>query len=49
MARTIALLVGSLRKDSFTRKVANAIAAVTPSLTFQHIDISKVSPFNQDL
>jgi len=49
MARTIALLVGSLRKESFTRKVANAIVAVTPGLSFQHIDISKVSPYNQDL
>ncbi len=49
MARTIALLVGSLRKESFTRKVANAIVTFAPSLTFRHIDISKVSPFNQDL
>ena len=49
MARTIALLVGSLRKDSFTRKVAHAIVAVTPKLAFQHIDISKLSPYNQDL
>jgi chromate reductase len=49
MARTIALVVGSLRKESFTRKIANAIVKLAPSLTFRQIDISKVSPFNQDL
>lgn len=49
MARTIAVFVGSLRKDSFTRKVVNAIAARTPGLVFQPIDISRISPFNQDL
>ena len=49
MATTIALFVGSLRKDSFTRRVANALAALTPQLEFKHIDISRVSMFNQDL
>lgn len=49
MTHTIALFVGSLRKDSFTRKVANAIASLTPALTFKPIDISRVSLFNQDL
>ncbi len=49
MTRTIALFVGSLRKDSFTRKVAEAIGTLAPGLTFKPIDISRISPFNQDL
>ena len=49
MALTIAVLVGSLRKASFTRKVAHAIASVTPNLDFKHIDISRITSFNQDL
>jgi chromate reductase len=50
MTRTIGLIVGSLRKESFTRKVANAIARVgAAGLTFKPIDISNVSMFNQDL
>ena len=49
MTRTIALFVGSLRKDSFTKKVAEAIGALAPGLTFKPIDISRISPFNQDL
>ena len=49
MTRSIAVLVGSLRKDSFTRKVAHAIAALTPGLTFTHVEIGNVSLYNQDL
>jgi len=49
MTRTIAVFVGSLRKDSFTRKVVDAIATLTPSLTFKHIDIGRAPHFNQDL
>lgn len=48
--RTVAVLVGSLRKESLTRKVANAIVAVAPpSLKFVFVDIGTVSHYNADL
>src|SRR5206468_4807609 len=48
--RSVGVFVGSLRKESLTRKVANAIARVAPStLNFQFIDIASVSHYNQDL
>lgn len=46
---TVAVLVGSLRKESFSRKVANAVAKLTPELKFDFLDIGGVSYFNQDL
>ncbi|MBS1122115.1 MAG: NADPH-dependent reductase [Deltaproteobacteria bacterium] len=50
MARKIALLVGSLRKDSFTRKVADAVGALAaPALELVHVEIGTLPPFNQDL
>jgi chromate reductase, NAD(P)H dehydrogenase (quinone) len=50
MARTIALLVGSLRKDSFTRKVADVIAELaTPALAFHRVEIGHLPLYNQDL
>ena len=50
MPYTVAVLVGSLRKESFNRKLANNLVAVAPpSLTFEFIDISHISSFNQDL
>jgi len=49
-ARTIAVLVGSLRKDSFSRKLARAIAAVAPAhLSFDFVEIGQLPHFNQDL
>jgi chromate reductase len=45
----VAVLVGSLRKESFSRKVANAVARLTPELSFDFPDIGGVSYFNQDL
>jgi chromate reductase len=49
-SRTVAVLVGSLRKESFSRKLAKAIAAVAPpNLTFDFVDIGQLQPFNQDL
>ncbi|MDB5452001.1 MAG: NADPH-dependent reductase [Caulobacteraceae bacterium] len=46
---TVAVLVGSLRKDSATRKVAKAIAALAPkSLTFRFVEIGALPHFNQD-
>src|ERR1700749_3245158 len=48
--RKIAVIVGSLRKESFSRKLAKAIAAVAPShLTFDFVDIGALQHFNQDL
>jgi chromate reductase len=48
--RTVAVLVGSLRKESFSRKVANAVAEVAPaSLRFTPIEIGSLPPYNQDL
>jgi chromate reductase len=48
--RTVAVLVGSLRKESFTRKLAKAIAAVAPAnLKFDFVDIGQLQHFNQDL
>lgn len=46
---TVAVLVGSLRKESFSRKTAKALAALTPALDFVFLDIGGVSYFNQDL
>ena len=48
--RNVAVLVGSLRKESFTRKVANAIIKLAPpSLKFEIVEIAQVSHYNQDL
>ncbi|MBS0359920.1 MAG: NAD(P)H-dependent oxidoreductase [Proteobacteria bacterium] len=48
--RKIAVIVGSLRKESFSRKLAKAIAAVAPShLDFDFVDIGQLQHFNQDL
>jgi chromate reductase len=48
--RTVAVLIGSLRRESFTRKVANAVIQFAPaSLKFEIVDISRVSLYNQDL
>ncbi|OQM77402.1 NADPH-dependent FMN reductase [Manganibacter manganicus] len=46
---TIAVLVGSLRKESFSRKTARAIAKLAPGPEFDFLDIGAVSYFNQDL
>lgn len=46
----IAVFVGSLRKESYNRKMANALIALAPdSLSFEIIDISNLPMFNQDL
>jgi chromate reductase len=50
MTRKIAVLVGSIRKDSFARKIAKNIEAVAPrGYEFEEVDISKVGFYNQDL
>jgi chromate reductase len=45
----IAVIVGSLRKDSFNRKLANAIVKLAPSeFTFQQVQINDLPLYNQD-
>jgi chromate reductase len=47
--RTVAVIVGSLRKDSVTRKVARAIEALAPqTLKFVEIPIGDLPLYNQD-
>ena len=48
--RKIVVLVGSLRKESFTRKVARAIVDELPAgYTAEEADLSAVGLYNQDL
>jgi len=48
--RNVAVFVGSLRKDSFTRKVANTLIKLAPpSLKLEIVEIGQVSFYNQDL
>jgi chromate reductase len=45
----IAVVVGSLRKDSFNRKLAHAIAKLAPpEFSFVHLDIGDLPLYNQD-
>jgi chromate reductase len=47
---TVAVLIGSLRRESFTRKVANAVIQLgPPSLKFDVVDVGSVSLYNEDL
>ena len=48
--KKIAVLVGSLRKDSFNRKMARALIALAPaSLELEIIEIGGLPLYNQDL
>jgi chromate reductase len=48
--RDVAVLVGSLRKESFTRKVANALITLAPpSLALAIVEIGELPHYNQDL
>lgn len=50
MAHTVAVIVGSLRKESFSLKIANALARLAPaSLKFEIITLHGLSFYNQDL
>jgi len=50
MAHTVAVIVGSLRKESFSLKVANTIAKIAPpSLKLEIVTLHGLSFFNQDL
>ncbi len=45
----IAVIVGSLRRESFNRKLAEAMVNLAPSeFTFQHLDIGDLPLYNQD-
>lgn len=45
----IAVIVGSIRKDSFNRKLATAIAKLAPpEFSFQQLEIGDLPPYNQD-
>jgi chromate reductase, NAD(P)H dehydrogenase (quinone) len=45
----IAVVVGSLRRDSFNRKLANAVIALAPpELSFQQVRIDDLPLYNQD-
>ena len=48
--RTVAVLVGSLRKESFNRKMAHALAAAAPEgLTLKIVEIGDLPFYNEDV
>jgi chromate reductase len=50
MAHSVAVIVGSLRKESFSLKIANAFAKLAPSsLKLEIVTLHGLSFFNQDL
>lgn len=45
----IAVIVGSLRRDSLNRKLATAVAKLAPAeFSFKHLEIGDLPPYNQD-
>ena len=49
MSKTrIAVIVGSLRKESFNRQLANALPALAPDVEFTQLRIDDLPPYNQD-
>ncbi|TWI61501.1 chromate reductase [Pseudoduganella lurida] len=50
MAKKVAVLIGSLRKDSLTRKYAHAVAKLLPAtLEAEFIELGDLPLYNQDL
>ena len=50
MPKKIAVIIGSLRKESFTRKIAHELIALAPSsLEFEIVEIGELAMYNQDL
>lgn len=47
--RNVAVVVGSIRKESVSRKLAKAFAALTPNLKFNVVEIGDLPHFDQDL
>jgi chromate reductase len=49
MARTVAVIVGSLRKGSFSRKLANALIDLArPALNMKIVEIGGLQLYNED-
>jgi chromate reductase len=49
-AKKIAVVIGSLRKDSINRKFAHELIALAPeSLTFEIVEIGELAMYNEDL
>jgi len=49
MSLQIAILIGSLRRDSFNRRLANAMQQLAPAeLTFKELKIAGLPLYNQD-
>src|SRR5260221_7602457 len=49
-ARRVAVIVGSLRKEAFSRPVANALRALQPpTLNLEIVEIRDLPLYNQDL
>ena len=47
--RRVAVIVGSLRKESLNRKMAQALAALAPpTLQFEIVEIGQLPLYNQD-
>jgi chromate reductase, NAD(P)H dehydrogenase (quinone) len=50
MSKTVAVIVGSLRRDSFSKKTAAAIASLAPADTkFELVPIGDLPLYNEDL
>ncbi len=50
MSKTVAVLVGSLRRDSISKKIAAAIASLAPAdLRFEIVPIGALPFYNEDL
>jgi chromate reductase len=50
VTKTIAVLVGSLRRDAISRKIANALAKLAPpGMHFEIVPIGDLPLYNQDL
>lgn len=48
--KNVAIIVGSLRKDSFNKKIAKALIALAPeSLSLEIVEIDQLQMYNQDL
>jgi len=49
-AKKVAVIVGSLRKESFNRKVANELIRLAPRTSqFHHVDIGQLPLYSEDL
>ena len=49
IAKKVGVVVGSIRKGSFTRMVAKALCGLNPALQCEILEIAQLSMYNQDL